>query len=217
MKDYSLKVSLRDQTGRGPTRRLRKAGRIPAVLYGRSGSRSLSLDRTEFLDLWKEVRGSTTLIQLVEEGGEQVRSLVQAYQRNPMTDVFEHIDFKEIPAGVEMQTQVRVHFVGEAIGVKNELGLLDVHHHDVGVRCLPRDLPRFIDVDVTDLHAGGSIHVSDLKPIENVIFTDDPGRAIVACVLPALAPAEEEEEEEVVGVEESEIEEGKSEEESAES
>ncbi len=196
MKDYTLKVSLREQTGRGPARRLRKSGQIPAVLYGRSGNKSLSLDRTEFLDLWNEVRGSTSLIQLVEESGEEVRGLVQDYQRNPITDIFEHIDFKEIPAGVEMQARVRVHVVGEAIGVKSELGLLDIHLHEIGVKCFPRDLPRFVEVDVTDLHAGGSIRVSDLTAVENVAFTDDSDMAIIACVLPALAPDDEEEVEE---------------------
>ena len=213
MKEYSLKVTLREQTGRGPARRLRKSGRIPAILYGPSGTKSLSLEQAEFHDLWKEVKGSSTLIQLVEEGGEEVRTLIQDYQRNPITDKFEHLDFKEILAGVELQAQVRIYIVGESVGVKNEQALLDTHHHAVGVRCLPRDLPRFIEVDVTDLHAGDSIHVRDLAPIENVVFTDDPDRSIIACVLPSIAEAEEvEEEEEAAEEEEGEGEEEKTEE-----
>lgn len=214
MKEYSLKVTGREQVGRGSSRRLRRSGRIPAILYGPSGTKSLSLERTEFLDLWKEVKGSSTLIQLVEEGAEEVRTLIQDYQRNPITDQFEHLDFKEILAGVEMQTQVGIHIVGESIGVKNEQALLDTHNHEVGVRCLPRDLPRFIEVDVTELHAGDSIHVRDLTPIENVVFTDDPDRPIVACVLPSLADEEEEaaEEEVAEGEEAAEGEEEKTEE-----
>ncbi len=212
MKEYSLKVTLREQVGRGPARRLRMSGRIPAILYGPSGVKSLSLDQAEFHDLWKDVKGSTTLIQLVEEGGEEVRTLIQDYQRNPITDKFEHLDFKEILAGVELQAQVRIHIVGESIGVKNEQALLDTHHHEVGVRCLPRHLPRYVEVDVTDLHAGDSFYVRDLAPIENVVFTDDTNRAIVACILPALADAEEEEEEEAAEEEVAEGEEEKTEE-----
>ena len=103
--------------------------------------------------------------------------------------------------------------MGESVGVKNEQALLDTHHHEVGVRCLPRDLPRFIEVDVTDLHAGDSIHVRDLTPIENVVFTDDPDRSIIACVLPSITEAEEAEEEAAEeGEEEAEGEEEKTEE-----
>ncbi len=192
MKDFSLKVSPREKTGRGPTRRLRKSGRIPAILYGPSGSRSLTVDGIEFMDLWKEVRGSSTLIQLIEDGVEDVRGLILDYQRNAITDNFEHLDFKEIPSGVEMHAQVTIHIVGEAIGVKMEQGLLESYHHDIGVRCLPRDFPRFIEVDVTELHAGDSIHVRDLVPIENVVFTDDPDKGIIACVLPSISQADEE-------------------------
>ncbi len=194
MKDFSLKVTLREQVGRGPSRRLRKSGKIPAVLYGPSGNKSYSLDQAEFNDLWKEVKGSSTLIQLVEEGGEEVRTLIQDYHRDPITDKFVHLDFKEILAGVELQAQVRIQFVGESFGVKNEQALLDTHLHEVGVRCLPRYLPRYIELDVSALHAGDSIHVRELAPIENVEFTDESNRVIVACILPTLVEEEVEEE-----------------------
>lgn len=191
MKQYKLKAADRALTGRGPTRRLRGEGKIPAVIYGPSGSRNLSLEKAEFRELWKEVAGASALIQICEEDGQPIQSLIQEVQRDPVTDEFVHIDFKEISVDKEVQTHVAVHIVGEAVGVKNEGGLLEVNHHELRVRCLPRDLPPFIEVNVIDLHVGAAIHVSDLESIPGVSFEEEDSKVIASCVLSAASVAEE--------------------------
>jgi large subunit ribosomal protein L25 len=96
------------------------------------------------------------------------------------------VDLHEVSADQEMETEVTVHVVGDCIGVRVEFGILETVSHEVGVRCLPKDLPSFIEVDVSDLHVGGSIHVRELPQLPGVKFTDDPDRPVVACVEPAV-------------------------------
>ena len=181
-----LKVRRREHTGRGPTRRLRAGGRIPAVIYGESSCRSLSIDRSEFRILWKRVAGTSALIQVCEDGEDAKRSLIREVQQNPVTDEILHIDFQEVAAGVAMQTDVAIRLTGESIGVRNEGGLLNVHAHDVALRCLPRFLPEVIELDITELSVGSSLHLGDLQPIEGVEYMDDPLKSLVSCVLPAV-------------------------------
>lgn len=181
-----LKARRREHAGRGPTRRLRAGGRIPAVIYGDSGCRSLSIDRSEFRILWKRVAGTSALIQVCEDGEDAKRSLIKEVQQNAVTDEILHIDFQEVAAGVAMQTNVAIRFTGESIGVRNEGGLLNIHAHDVALRCLPRFLPEVIELDVSELSVGSSLHLGDLQPIEGVEYMDDPLRSLVSCVLPAV-------------------------------
>jgi len=193
MKQIKLEVKSRDEVGRGPSRRMRVAGNIPAVIYGKSGCRRLAIDRTVFLALWKQVSGIATLIEVHEDGRDAVWSIIKEVQRNPVTDAFLHIDFHEIERGKPMQASISVHLVGDSIGVKTEDGLLEMRAHEVEVRCLPRYLPEVIEIDVSGLHVGQSVHVSEIEVPEGVEFLDDPSKLIVACV----GRAEEEEPEEV--------------------
>ncbi|AWT60991.1 MAG: 50S ribosomal protein L25 [Candidatus Moanabacter tarae] len=191
MKQNTLSAENRTEAGRGPSRRLRAAGKIPAVIYGVSGTRSLSIDGPGFRALWAKLRGISALIEVVEEGRESVQSLIEEIQRDPITDEVLHIDFKEISADVELQTNIGVRFVGESAGVKSDGAFLDVLSHEVEVRCLPKDLPELIVVDVSELEVGDAIHIRDLKSIEGVLFTEDRDKTIVSCVLPSLVEEEE--------------------------
>ncbi len=193
MKQIKLEVNSREEVGRGPSRRLRVSGNIPAVIYGKSGCRNLVIDRTVFMALWKQVSGIATLIEVYENDRDAVWSIIKEVQRNPVTDAFLHIDFHEIERGKPMQANISVRLIGDAIGVKTEDGLLEMRAHDVEVRCLPRYLPEVIVIDVSGLHVGQSIHVSEIEALEGVDFLDDPRKLIVACV----GRAEEEEPEEV--------------------
>lgn len=193
MKQIKLEVNSRDEVGRGPSRRLRVSGNIPAVIYGRSGCRNLVIDRTVFMALWKQVSGIATLIEVYEGDRDAVWSIIKEVQRNPVTDAFLHIDFHEIERGKPMQASISVRLVGDSIGVKTEDGLLEIRSHVVEVRCLPRYLPEIIEIEVSGLHVGQSVHVSEIEVPEGVEFLDNPSKLIVACV----GRAEEEEPEEV--------------------
>lgn len=190
MKQFSLKVEAREGAGRGPAHRLRVAGKVPAVVYGKGGSRLLQIDEREFRKLWKEVVGLTAIIEIHQEGQPTALSIIQEVQRHRLKDTFTHVDLHEVAADEKFATDVAVHVVGDAFGVRNEGAILNVQSHRIHVRALPRDLPANIDVDVTELKAGQAIHLRDVKPIAGVEYVGHPDTVIVACALPKAAEAE---------------------------
>ncbi|MFZ9344673.1 MAG: 50S ribosomal protein L25 [Opitutales bacterium] len=180
MKQLSLTVSSRAGQGRGPSRRLRQEGSIPAIIYGKSGNRSVSVAQEAFRDLMRAKGNAAALIELNVDGAKML-SLIKEFQRHPITQKFLHIDIMEIDRESPMTAAIPVHIVGEAYGVKTEGGTLSVVSQTVKVRCLPKDLPEFITVDVTELKVNGSIHVGELKAPAGISFPGDPKRVVVVC------------------------------------
>jgi large subunit ribosomal protein L25 len=182
---FKLNVSPRATTGRSSSRRLRKANQIPAILYGKHTSpENLSVDGPEFTRLIKAVAGSASLIELQRKDKGTALSFLQEIQRDPITDKFLHVDLQEVKADEKMEIRVRLALVGESFGVKNQSGVLETPTQYVRIRCLPTDLPGFIEVDVTELKVGETIHVGELKKINGVDFLDDKNQPVVSCVEP---------------------------------
>lgn len=197
MKKYQLTVTTREGTGRSASRRLRKAEKIPAILYGKhTKPETLAVSSTEFVKLLKDIAGRAALIELKRDAGAAALSFLQEVQRDPITDKYLHVDLQEVKEDEKMVIHVSVVVVGESTGVKNEGGLLDIATKRLKIRCLPKDLPAFIEVDVTPLKLNDSIHVSELKPVPGVEFLDKPNQAVVLCVEPqeevvaAVAPTD---------------------------
>jgi large subunit ribosomal protein L25 len=189
MKKYQLTVTSREGTGRSASRRLRKAEKIPAILYGKhTKPETLAVAAPEFVKLLKEISGRAALIELKRDAGATALSFLQEVQRDPITDKYLHLDLQEVKENEKMIISVNVRVTGEAYGVKTEGGVLDIATKRLRIRTLPKDLPDFIEVDVTELKMGESIHVSALKAIPGVEFLDAPGQPVVLCV----APPEEE-------------------------
>jgi large subunit ribosomal protein L25 len=189
MKKYQLTVAPREGTGRSASRRLRKAEKIPAILYGKhTKPENLAIHAPEFIRLLKEISGRAALIELKRDAGATALSFLQEIQRDPITDKYLHLDLQEVKENEKMIINVTIHIVGEAYGVKTEGGILETATHRLRIRCLPKDLPDFIEVNVAELKVGETIHVSELKPIAGVEYLDDKHQAVVICVEP---PAEE--------------------------
>jgi large subunit ribosomal protein L25 len=199
----TLIVTSRAQTGRSASRRLRKVNRIPAILYGKHADpEKLSIEGPEFVRLLKSVAGRAVLIELQrDDKAEKALSFLQEIQRDPITDKYLHIDLHEVKADEKFEIRVPVHLTGESFGVKNQSGVLEMNTHTLRVRCLPKDLPELIEVDVTPLKVGETIKIGEMKPIPGVEFLDSKGQPVVACVEPvaeivveapvaAAAPAE---------------------------
>jgi large subunit ribosomal protein L25 len=185
MKKYQLTVTSREGTGRSASRRLRKAEKIPAILYGKhTKPETLAVNSTEFVKLLKDIAGRAALVELKRDTGAAALSFLQEVQRDPITDKYLHVDLQEVKEDEKMVISVSVVVVGESTGVKNEGGLLDVATKRLKIRCLPKDLPSIIEVDVTPLKLNDSIHVSEMKPIPGVEFLDKPNQAVVLCVEP---------------------------------
>jgi large subunit ribosomal protein L25 len=181
-----LNVTARAQTGRSASRRVRKANQIPAILYGKhTNPQTLSVDAPEFVRLLKSVAGRALLIELNrKDSADKALSFLQEVQRDPITDKFLHIDLQEVKADEKLEINVPISVVGESYGVKNQSGVLEIATHTLRVRCLPKDLPPVIEVDVTELKVGEAFKVGTLKPIDGVEYLDLKGQPVVAVVQP---------------------------------
>lgn len=175
-----LNISARAQTGRSASRRVRKANQIPAILYGKhTQPRTLAVDAPEFTRLVKAVAGRALIIELRDQAGGNALSFVQEIQRDPITDRYLHVDLQEVKADEKVELNVPVAFLGEAHGVKTQGGVLEIAAHTVRIRCLPKDLPPVINVDITELKVDETIKIGGLKPIPGVEFRDPVGQPVV--------------------------------------
>lgn len=183
MKQVALNVKSRDAVGSSAVKRLRNAGQIPAVLYGENGSHPLVVDGVQFTQAWRKMAGAASLVELHMDGAEETTfAIIKEFQRDPRRDAFNHVDFFEIVRGKDMEAEIPVHTRGTAFGVKNEQGVVEINAHELTVRCRPRDLPEFIEVDVSALKVGESLHVRDLPAIDGVTFVADEDLVVVSCV-----------------------------------
>ncbi len=180
MKQLSLTVSNRQNLGRGHSRRMRNAGSIPAIIYGPAGNYSVSVEQDKFRDLMRAKGTAAALIELTLED-KKMLSIIKEFQRHPITLKFLHIDIQQIDPDALMTLAIPIRTVGEAHGVKTDGGTLALVSFSINVRCLPKNLPEFIEVDVTELKVNESIHVGALKAPAGITFPGDPARVVVVC------------------------------------
>lgn len=184
MKQLKLSVSHREVLGSTACKRLRKAGIIPAVIYGKSGNESISINESELRKLMRATKGSATLVEVTNDKGNVKLSVIEKLHREPTTGAFLHVDFHEVSANEEMHITLPVHTTGESVGAKLENGNLEIVLHKIDVKCLPKNLPEFITVDITDLHVGQAIHIKDLSAMQGVTILGDPETVVVSCAEP---------------------------------
>jgi large subunit ribosomal protein L25 len=182
MEKLELMSEVRADRKRGSLRRARKIGRIPAVVYGESGSEALYLDDRQLRSVLRRISGGAAIVAVNVRGMER-HSVIVDYQRDPLSDAIIHVDLHEISMTKKMHANLPVVLVGadECIGVKSENAVLELVSHNLEVKCLPKDLPNGCHVDVSKLHAGESIHVKDLPQLDGVEFTANPDHVIVIC------------------------------------
>ena len=181
MDQITVQSNVREATGKGPNRRLRVAGRIPAVLYGhKSQNVALDVDPKEIFKILNSESGENTIFMLQVPGRELVNCLIKEYQLEPISHSLLHADFYEVAMDEVLEVDVPLEVIGEAYGVKVEGGLLDIVHRELRVECLPGDIPDNIEVDVTELKIGDLVRVRDLKISEKIKILDDPETVVVA-------------------------------------
>jgi large subunit ribosomal protein L25 len=180
-----LKAAPREEKGKEAAKRMRHAGRIPAVLYGHGFDPILiSLDERSFKSLLRHERGLHGLLQMTVEGeaGGAHTVMVKELQRDPIKDHILHVDFQRIRGDEELHAEVALQFIGEPVGVKAG-GIMQHYLYEVTVACLPRDLPEVIEVDVSGLDLKENLRVSDLPAMEGIRYINSP-EEIVAAVTP---------------------------------
>jgi large subunit ribosomal protein L25 len=174
-----LSARNRQNKGSVEARKIRRSGRIPAVLYGRSGKAiSIDLDALEFANGIKNISEST--IVKVEVDGKSYDAFVKDTQRNIVDGNILHVDFYEVESGIALRARVSINLKGNAIGVR-EGGVLEFPLHEIEVECLPKDLPERIEIDISTLGVNQSIHVRDI-PLASTIRLISASDQVVALV-----------------------------------
>ena len=163
--DFTIDAEPRDDLGKGASRRLRRTGRVPAILYGAGKEpENISLDHNKIShDLANEAFYSHILT--VNLSGKKQKVILRDMQRHPAKPIIMHVDFLRVSDDQEIHMHVPLHFVGEDVchGVKMEGGQISHQMIEVEVTCLPKDIPEYIEVDLSELKIGESIHLTDLK------------------------------------------------------
>jgi large subunit ribosomal protein L25 len=197
MSDATLIAQKRTETGDGPAKRLRAAGRVPAVVYGLdAGTVSVSVPARELDHILHSASGSNTLISLQVDDGSQL-ALARQVHRHPVRGTVLHVDFIRVRADQTIEAEVSIQFVGESEGVRNG-GLFEQSLFSLTVEALPGDIPNAFEHDISALVIGDSIHVRDLAVPPGVVVLQE-GDAVVAHI--SLPRVEEEPVEAVEGEE----------------
>ncbi len=187
MSTASLSASVRTETGKGAARKIRQGGNIPAVIYGHGREpQSLMLNARETDKLLKSIAISSTVIELSIDG-KVARSLIREVQRHPFKRTITHMDFQEVVAGETISVYVPIVYVGTPEGVRLEGGLLDQIMHQLHIVVDPSSIPNHIDVDVSSLKVGKSLHVSDLELPAGITVLDEASTTVCIVQVPKVA------------------------------
>lgn len=185
MSQVKLEAKIRKETGKGVARRLRREGRVPAVLYGHHLEEPIILDvNSKDTEKILKTNGKTGLINL-SFGDENVKdqlAMLVDYQRDVFGTCLLHVDFKQVRMDEKITVSVPVVLVGEAVGVKAG-GVLEQHIREIEVECLPTHIPAHIEVDVAGLDLGHHITVAQLKAPEGVELKADPEEMVVSVAI----------------------------------
>lgn len=192
MSTQELTITPRQGTGKSVTRKLRRNGQVPAILYGGATPHPIAVDPRAVLRIIAGHEGSTQLLTLKFDGETASRmAIIRDMQFDPVSEQLLHVDLQEVTADRAITVRVAVRPVGEAVGVRETKGILNLVLHEVEVSCLPMNIPEHIDADVSQLAIGDVLTVGDLTPPEGVRITNDRGQAIaiVAAPMAEEAPA----------------------------
>jgi large subunit ribosomal protein L25 len=205
LEKIELQATVRKSVGNGPARVLRRAGQIPAVLYGRKIEPVLLSVNTKDLEqiLKKGSFGQFILTLVIQNGKKMTKpAIIKELQTHPVSGSLIHIDFYEVDMKRQIKVMVPVVTTGKSVGIE-EGGLLNIVRRELEVFCLPGDIPETIEIDISELGIGDSIHLEDLPLGENVEVVTDVNFTVVTVLSPKVEEeVVEEEEEELEGEEE---------------
>ena len=198
-KDFTLSAEVRSDYGKGASRRLRRTNKFPGIIYGGGGNPTpVSLDHNEMTNNLQNEAFFSHILTLKVDGAEE-QAIIKDIQRHPYKQRILHMDFQRVLMNEAISVRVPLHYLNEETcpGVKTEGGAINKIENDIGISCLPANLPEYIEVDLAELKLGDSLHLSDVKLPEGVTGTDytegdeDHDRAIVSVFQPRAAAEEE--------------------------
>jgi len=159
MSSFVLEAKIREKTGKEYSKKYRKQGYIPAVIYGQNKNTNILISSHNFRKIYPKLTRSTILSLKLEN--KNIDALIKECDKNNLKDEFIHIDFYEIDQNKPVHVQIPLHFVGNAIGIR-EGGLLEKHLVNLDVECLPKDIVSYFEVNIEHLKINDSLHVKDI-------------------------------------------------------
>jgi large subunit ribosomal protein L25 len=187
MATATLSAIPRTGTGKGAARSLRREGQVPGVIYGHARpSQSLAIPTRELEKLLSHISADNTVIELSMDGT-NTRALIREIQRHPFKRQILHVDFQEVVAGQKVTVRVPIMLVGTAVGVRLHGGIVDHTMRELTISVDPSNIPNHIDIDITELDLGQSIHVSQIPVPEGAAVLDEAEAAVVVIATPRAA------------------------------
>jgi large subunit ribosomal protein L25 len=194
MEDSKLIAKKRDLQGSANSRRLRKAGNLPGVIYGDGKEATpILLNMHDFEQLLHHHTSETVLVDIAIEGEGEISALVKDVQHHPVTGDLVHVDLQKMDAKKVIQVEIQVELVGEANGVKAG-GILDLVMHTISIECLPGDLSESIEIDVSEMEIGDALHLGDLELDSKFKVLGDKESIVVSVSEPHVETEEDEDE-----------------------
>lgn len=199
---FKIKGEKREVFGKNASRRLRRSGMVPVILYGaKEVNVPLTIKKTDIFQILKTDTGENTVFE-VSFNSETKNVMIKELQKHLVTDEIIHADLIQIAMDKAIRVSVPVVTVGESIGVKTEGGFVDYITREIELECLPKDIPEHIEIDISSLHLRQSVKVGDVVVSEEVKLVSDPEAILVHIEVPAKEEEIEVEEEELISEEE---------------
>lgn len=184
---FDLSVTVRENSGKGAARQLRRSGKVPAVLYGQGECLLLTIEPEPLVKILKSQAGSTALISLTVNGAKSKpkrTALLRDFQIDPVEGNVLHADLFEISMEKPIRVKVPVHVIGSTPAGVKEGGILHYNTRELHVECLPTHLPDHIEVDASPLGIGQGIHLKEMAKLEGLRYLDDPEVMVVSVAVP---------------------------------
>ncbi len=192
-------ATTRSTQGTGASRRLRRTGKVPGIVYGSTDQPvSIELDHNDLFHALRKEAFHSSILDLEIDGSAASSVLLRDVQMHPFKQQVLHIDFQRVAANTQIHVRVPLHYINAETSpaVKVSANVISHVMNDIEVTCLPKDLPEFIEIDLGELEAQGAIHVSDLKLPEGVTVTPQPEEVVATATMPhemvEIAPVEAE-------------------------
>ncbi len=186
MERITLHAEKRENTGKGAARSMRRSGTVPAVLYRGGSSTPIKINAKELTTFMHATAGEQVMVDLQFSDGDKKLALMKDYQVDPLKGELLHTDFFEVSLTEKVRVTVHVVTAGEPIGVKRDGGILQHGIREIEIQCLPDRVPGHVEVDVSALETGKSIHVGDLSLGEGIEVLTDSGELIATVGAPIV-------------------------------
>ena len=201
---FTIKASKRENLGKNASRRLRKQGKMPVILYGlQTAPVPLVVEKKDIFKILRSETGENTIFK-VSFDSDTRNVMLKEIQKDPVTDEILHADLIQIAMDKTIQVSVPIVLKGEAVGVKTEGGFIDFITREVEIECLPKNIPESIEVDISSLHLNQALKIEEIVPPEGVKILTEGNTVIAMVAAPSVEEVEVEakEEEEIIGEEE---------------